>query len=345
MLFLSAIRESLFNILNKYFFSTQVGQLVCSPESVCLNGLAVSFSDFNITIRHNAANYITVVHVNGDVTVPDEPIVLTDEDGDTFTLIKTSSKSYEIRTKSLNMYVHVNVMERYIIADVEVPTSKCCLSPVLGLCGPCQGCGNDSPSEESVIPEPTDGRDDIRLKIQRVQVSDGTAGIFNSDGTSYPTNPYAGYCLAFRDSAVILEEVHLSQTQYTCVEFFIKTCLKGCGGTFFSYATSKIFYLSTVHGYISIHYGNINITTDLYLGIDVWNLVSLIWDSHSYALDVYIFDVEGLPVKRTFSFEADIFSSGGGLCLGAWQPGYDGTGLEPEGAFVGIIDDLRVWDR
>ena len=279
------------------------------------------------------------------MVVPDDPIVLKNTEDDTLTLTRTSSKAYEIRTEGLGMFVHINIMATHIIVDIQVPSAKCCDYAVLGLCGPCQECFGSMPQPGAVVPDPTDGRDDIIGKIKQVRIDVDKDVIFRGDETSYPAGLYAGYCLAFKESAVIIENLRLSFTQYTCVEFFIKTCAEGCGGTIFSYAASKTFFLSTIHGYITIHYGNFNITTDLYLGIEVWNFISLIWDSNSLTLNVYIFDVAGLPTRRTYLLPDDIFPSDGSLCIGAWQPGFDGTGFEPVGTFVGVIDELRLWDR
>ncbi|XP_072025320.1 uncharacterized protein [Amphiura filiformis] len=328
----------------------QVNQIFCDIDSICLDGLGVIFPPYNFTIQHDGA-YKTVFHIDGQASNLDNTLQLTsnigDDDKNILTLQKSSSRVYEITDQNLGLYLHVTTMSSHLIVDAEISGNTCDLYAMPGLCGPCTRSPRSGRSGRSgglVVLDPDDSAEEIAQKVEQARVCES---LFYTDteGTCAPAVFYAGTAVVLHNSAAVVESPEGFTGPYTTIELLVKTCGTQCGGTILSYSSTKTFYISNAFDTISLHFDNINITTDISLEVDVWSQISLVWDRESTTLDLYVFDSDGSPQRRSFILPDDIFPDGGTLALGRWQPSADGSGfIPPPDNFRGEIDELRIWD-
>ena len=135
------------------------------------------------------------------------------------------------------------------------------------------------------------------------------------------------------------------------VELYVKTCTDStCHGVILSYSVTKTFAVWN-KGTVVITYDDFTWDTGAVLEDNKWNQISIVWTKKGSKLEVYVFHSDGLISKyATPSSDYPLpgpnpFTPKGKLSLGRWQPARDDTGEHENDAFVGCIDELRIWKR
>lgn len=148
-------------------------------------------------------------------------------------------------------------------------------------------------------------------------------------------------CLFFSGTGMFVSEVELPATNFA-IELHVKPT--AVNGPMLTYHTST-------HQTIIVNYktGVVIIAdemifqTYILLTNDVWNQINLVWNKHTYRLEIYVISDFGITTVKEIACPFDIFESGGTLTVG--QIGDGITSLFPIGTFNGYIDELRIWTR
>ena len=133
------------------------------------------------------------------------------------------------------------------------------------------------------------------------------------------------------------------------IELYVKTCTAAaCHGVIWSYAVKKTFAVWN-RGTVVITYDDWTWDTGADLEDNTWNQISVVWTKKGSKLEVYVFHSDGNIAKYATPSDAVLqpnpFSAKGKMSLGRWQPSRDDTGKHEHDAFVGCMDELRVWQR
>ena len=187
-----------------------------------------------------------------------------------------------------------------------------------------------------------------------LQISSGTVVFDNPNlqDTTHVDGLASGHAVCFSASTLSMNIGQMyTRTNSMTVELYVKTCTdSACHGVIFSYAAKKTFAVWN-RGTIVITYDDFTWDTGAVLEDDKWNQISVVWTRKSYKLEVYVFHSDGRINKyATPSSDNPIpgpnpFLARGKLSLGRWQPSSDDTGEHKNDAFVGCMDELRIWTR
>ena len=182
-----------------------------------------------------------------------------------------------------------------------------------------------------------------------------------------------GYSLNFDDTGVTTRPLFSFSDSDITIEFIVKA--ERNGGTLMAYSTSLTFAITdlpvgcrteddpckeedVIYG-IHVQWGANKYDTGATLEIGKWNHISLVWKRSSSGtsgyLNFYHFSAstfvndEGAvqPITTTISqqLKPNAFVPGGTLAFGQWSLSTQGKGLAPRTAFLGSIDEARVWNR
>lgn len=108
-----------------------------------------------------------------------------------------------------------------------------------------------------------------------------------------------------------------------------------------SYVKDDTFFVTNSRNVVEIYFDGETYNTEIELDDDKWNLLTLVFDSVSRNLNVYIF--KPTPTRKTFKLNKNPFVAGGNLAFGGWQPPLTSSHFLPNGTFTGCLDDIRVW--
>ena len=266
--------------------------------------------------------------------------------GKTFTLERSSWIRFTF--SSSDMVLHIRVFGRYFDLTMSVTSSTWC-SNSKGLWGTCDhNSTNDLVTRDGlVIPFETVSQKFISTRFiasWKVQSEVASVFIYNNGPANEPRQKTgAGYCLRFKDTGLTTESVFSLVARDVTLEVMVKS--SDFGGTVFSYSTTSTLAI-VVKETIKIHYGSIEIDTLLTLQTNQWNHISLVWTKSSKILQFLLIDSNEKTQVRNFPINADqdIFQPGGILTLGYWYPSPVPMGRTIPGAFVGEIDQLRIWN-
>jgi len=185
-----------------------------------------------------------------------------------------------------------------------------------------------------------------------------------------------GFALRFNDTGVSSKPLFAFADGDLTIEFLVKA--EQYGGTLFSYATSRtlavVSALTCLEDYgpvqadcppdlvadkLQVRFGATIIETGAALQLNKWNQISLAWkrssDGLSGVLTFYHFTAEsrlsnGVVVPLVVTAKGmllapNAFVPGGTLALGQWALSSLNQGSPPPVAFIGLIDELRVWGQ
>ncbi|XP_070533132.1 uncharacterized protein [Ptychodera flava] len=345
----------------------QIKQTVCRDDDVCIDAVGVVFFDDVVTIHHNG-NLETKSYLNYEKTTFYAPRIIGNAGGCSLTVTKFSPRLYMMTIPEIGFFLQVSVMSSHMLVNFEISSDFCCSSDFLGICGPCEHCSGipplsfcsvarrrrsvdtetatNSTEHVPIVIEDQDTQEDIFKKCMNAIVSPGIFREDNETGFNPNIETGAGHCVFLNHTHLGADKVEFVIGTYTTIEFLIKTCHPStCGGTILSYSGSSTFFITNEFGFLTLHFGNFNFTTDIVLEVDVWNQISLVWDRSAEILNLYVFNQNGTVRRQLVHFSGDIFLPGGTVYLGNWQASPDGTGFQPSGSLIGYIDELRIWKR
>ena len=161
----------------------------------------------------------------------------------------------------------------------------------------------------------------------------------NSD---FETQHMGGYALSFDGSALYTLEFESIGNDIT-VEVFIRT---NASGTIMAYSSDANFVLY-IEDTVKVMYGaeeevwNTGLTVEL----NEWNKLTLSYEAESGRTNVYVFEASGDIHRREAFIDTNIFSSASTISLGQWQPPTDTQPHTVLPAFIGLMDNFRLWSR
>ena len=152
----------------------------------------------------------------------------------------------------------------------------------------------------------------------------------------------AGFNLFFTDHSVRSDPMYFPDVDVLTVELLVKA--HKSGGVIFSYSSQRLFAVVD-NVTLVITYSGSMFHTGLTLDIGQWNQISLVYMKLVGILHFYFFSFSGEVKVRVFKLDSHVFTNGGVLAIGQWQPSPGSDNLLPESSFVGEIDEMRIWKR
>ena len=153
---------------------------------------------------------------------------------------------------------------------------------------------------------------------------------------------YYRYALSFKESGGI--SVPLLVTFAVDTDITVELLFKPLtNGTIFSYAYNKTFAI-TINNTLWVSFGQL-FDTGIRMEFGIWYQLSIMWYHRTSLIQLYTITNVGRIQRREFKIDGNPFPPGGTLALGYWEPSSGDTEVRVEYSFVGVIDELRVWNR
>ena len=318
-------------------FFIQLRQAPCVTDgtftSLCTTGFSFSFGSIHVVIRAPISSLSKTVAVfplvwlNGKVVQVDHRIQLSLH----FVMVRISTVTFHIYGPHGMKFVLT--IGHSLAVTVHMPAVYCQNST--GLLGACRDHSfNDSNSLEPYI---------NALKIS--SVVDVSQTLFIYKFLHYlehrvPTG--AGFNLFFTDHSVRSDPMYFPTVDVLTIELLVKA--HKSGGVIFSYLSQSIFSLVDNMTLTIIYSGSV-FHTGFTLEIGQWNQITLVYKQVVGIIHFYHFSSSGEVKVRIFKLDSRVFTNGGVLALGQWQPSPGSDSLLPESSFAGEIDEMRIWKR
>lgn len=337
-------------LVSRNGFEVQGRMVTCFDASSCFNSIAAKIAGSTVMIHGRfTSSGEPSVYVNGKQTYSLEQNVGHPSEG--FVLRRVSSLKFILETFR-GVRLEVRLYDRYLDVHFEAKNKTYCESTG-GLWGSCNGKLSDDFSSRTQF-----------FKSTFNNIIPGEAYIHEVFGPSwkvamanslfvYDTNQYqekrgldgGGYALLFNNTGVQTSELYSITSSDISIEFMMK--LIGGSGTVISYTTTKTFALTLSSGNVKLHYGETVLDTLVTIQTNKWVHITLVWSKASKILQFYLIDEGGIVSSRNFpiSSEVNVFEPGGVLALGYWRPSPLGRGHGPTQGFIGILDELRIWNK
>ena len=320
-----------------YNFVIQLRQAPCVTDaaytSLCTTGFSIGLNGNRIVIRapittfSRTVSIFPLVWLNGKFVQVDHRTQLSVD----FIMVRISTVTFHIYGP--NGIKFVLTVGYSLTVTVHVPAIYCQNST--GLLGACTGHSfNGSNSLESYI---------TSLKDSSVVNQSQTLFIYKYLQYLEHRNPTgAGFNLFFRDHSVRSGPMYFPTVDVLTIELLIKA--QQPGGVILSYLSQSIFAVVD-NVTLTIVYNGAVFHTGFKLEINQWNQLTIVFKQLVGILHFYHFSSSGEVKVRVFRLGSNVFTNGGVLALGQWQPSPDSDNLLPESSFVGEIDELRIWKR
>ena len=325
------LRSTLYNLV------IQLRQAPCVTDvgytSLCTTGFSFGLGANHIVIRapittfSRTVSIFPLVWLNGRLVLVDHRTQLSAE----FVMVRISTVTFHIYGP--NGIKFVLTIGHSLSVTIHVPVIYCQNST--GLLGSCTDHSfNGSNSLESYI-----------TSLKNIAVLNKSETLFIYKYLKYfehrsPSG--AGFNLLFRDHSVRSGPMYFPTVDVLTIEMLIKA--RQPGGVIFSYLSQSIFAVVDNVTLTIIYKGTVY-HTGFRLEINQWNQITIVFKQLVGILHFYYFSSSGDVRVRVFRLDSDLFTNGGVLALGQWQPSPGSDSLLPKSSFVGEIDELRIWKR
>ena len=318
-------------------FVIQLRQAPCPIDGsyipLCTTGFSFSLNNNVIAIRAPVATFsrtfpiFPLIWLNGNLVQVDHRTQLSVD----FVMLRISTVAFEIYGP--NGVKFGLTVGHSLSVTIHLPAIYCRNST--GLLGACTGVSfNNSNSLESYI-----------TSLKRNSVVDKSQTLFiykYLHYSEYRSPSGAGFNLFFRDHSVRSGPLQLPPVDVLTIELLIKT--HQTGGIIFSYLSQNIFAVID-NTTLEIIYNGSVFDTGLKLEIKQWNQLTIVLKQLVGTLYFYHVSSSGAVKVRVFKLDGNVFSNGGVLALGQWQPSPSSDSMLPQSSFVGEIDEFRIWKR
>jgi len=320
-----------------YNFVIQLRQAPCVTDGtytfLCTTGFSFGLGGNHIVIRapittfSRTASIFPLVWLNGKLVQVDHRTQLSVD----FIMVRISTVTFHIYGP--NGIKFVLTLGHSLSVTIHVPAIFC--QNATGLLGSCKDHHfNGTNSLESYI---------TSLKISSVVNKSQTLFIYKYlQYLEHRRLTGAGFSLFFRDHSVRSGPVYFPVVDVLTFELLIKA--QQPGGVIFSYLSKSIFAVIDNVTLAVVYKGDI-FHTGFKLEINQWNQLTIVFKQSVGILHFYHFSSSGEVKVRVFKLDSEVFTNGGVLALGQWQPSPDSDTLLPDSSFVGEIDEFRIWKR
>lgn len=320
-----------------YNFVIQLRQAPCVADaaytSLCTTGFSFGLGGNNIVIRapittiSRTVSVFPLVWLNGKFVQVDHRTQLSAD----FLMVRISTVTFHIYGP--NGIKFVLTVGHSLTVTIHVPAIYCQNST--GLLGSCTDHSfNGTNSLESYI-----------TSLKSISVVNKSETLFIYKYLQYfehrrPSG--AGFNLFFRDHSVRSGPMYFPTVDVLTIELLLKA--QQPGGVILSYLSQSIFAVVD-NVTLAVIYKGAVFQTGFRLEINQWNQITIVFKQLVGILHFYYFSSSGDVRVRVFRLDSDVFTNGGVLTLGQWQPSPGSDSLLPKSSFVGEIDELRIWKR
>lgn len=320
-----------------YNFFIQLRQAPCVTDatytSLCTTGFSFGLGRNHVVIRapittfSRTVSLFPLVWLNGKFVQVDHRTQLSPD----FSMVRISTVTFYIYGPDGIKFVLT--VGHSLSVTINVPAIFC--QNATGLLGSCEDHSfNGTISLESYI---------TSLEISSVVNESQTLFIYKYLQYLEHRRPTgAGFNLFFRDHSVRSGPMYFPFVDVLTFEMLIKA--QQSGGVIFSYLSQSIFAVID-NVTLAVVYKGAVFHTGFKLEIDQWNQLTIVFKQLVGILHFYHFSSSGDVKVRVFKLDREVFTNGGVLALGQWQPSPGSDPLLPESSFVGEIDEIRIWKR
>lgn len=290
------------------------------------------------------------MYINGEESTTGTTVSLSDG----YSITPLDSDVYKLQHSSNGFEMTVTALDDYINVEMSGPSSTC--SGSVGLFGSCttksHSCG------------PTD----YQCQIEK-------EGLAHSSTTStLPTHAIDSYLGSFNqpfDSSIFKESnpemttsvgVFLNDSWISTKpleERFVGTDMtvemmmniheldaNMDGGTVMSYSYEQTMGVTIDNGHFNVQVDNISYPTDIEVKTDQWTSLAMSYNNDTGDVRLnYVYD-GGMMDSAIVNIGQDMMPIRGSLVAGQWQEPLEGGGFPPpDGAFIGDIDRMLLWNK
>lgn len=353
------------NVIGEYYlfysihvhFSAQIRLVNCYGVLSCVNSIAFRTSSHTIVLHGPYTTYgYPVVWLDGLFIDLDNHDVTTSVYG--FLLRKASASLYVFEYSTFK--TSIRVQGRYLSLISNVSGVICGDSyGILGSCNNpfvvslvpifplsnCTGMNNTSVWEGFIkdayqVDNATNKAIESLVKNVKVLACDSLFQYrFGSFHEHRDSN--AGYALHFHQAAIVSSLIQQPfEHNDVTIEFYVKV---NTIGVILSYTKLKTFVVTATSTHYTIYFGDKKVDTNIAVHLNRWNQIALVFSKITFVLHLYHFDDIGQLTRHDLAIGQDIFSPGGLLAVGAWQPSVDGSGPQLRDYFTGYVDEFKIW--
>jgi len=361
----------------------QIRQVSCEEgRTVCVTAAAVRIDTVSLVIHapYETGGSITVWRNGQLVPMGSEgqldPSIVT---GD-FVLQRVSLLEYNLTSISNQFVLNFRIQHRQLALSLQLSQSAC--SGSSGMLGSCNVDAKDdlrlglTSAAGFLVADSTSATPANRLMTQQNihnvfapvwTIAPAQANMFSViyDFGGYFEQPVAtgaGFALLFNNTGATSNPLFTFSNGDVTLEFLVKAF--DHGGVLLSFATSLTLAIidslgcnvavtpcpaGNLYYSLKIQFGTDIYDTAVSLDLDKWNQISLVWkaasDGAGGILQFYFFSSVGLVTSKTLVLSTSPLIPGGTLSVGQWAYGTISAGNPPPGSFVGIIDEIRLWNR
>ena len=326
-------------------FAVQVRQVPCRAQSVCINAIGIRASTTVLSFHAPYEdNGLPILWVNGKLTALTGLLTTIGQAGLGIRLSIESPERYVIAWQE-NFKIYLQVEGRYLNFKLDIKNRYCLNST--GLLG---ACDNYTGNDFQLSPNVTIAAENLtQLEINTILIQQASVPskerlvvlkYLHYQELHIATG--AMHALLFNGSGASSNT--LFRTFVDGVDIAVEVLFKPLdnGGTVFSYSKLHTFAV-TINGTIKIHFRSRVYETGVHINIGRWSQISLVWHYANQLLEFYHFNFEGRIQRRAYVLTSNPFPPGGILSLGQWELSPGETELTLGVAFVGIVDEIRVW--
>lgn len=340
----------------------QVRQTPCQNKKACITAVALMVEDAILVI--NALSAVTI-----------EPLILLNNQTITLGLNASFGQSDQFRLERVELgrfditgpdhfHLILHMSDIYMNIDFDIHQTAC--AGVLGLCGPCVSteapctANNNDPfcalRHLGLATYETRFTLTYSLTYQFYavyQLQTSTSLLYETfHGRVFPGYPVvsypspAGFGLFFDNSGIVSTPIPIKilNTDHITVQFYVQ-CTGTAAGTIISFTHQATFAVTISGGKFHLHYGDLVINTEIFVVVDEWLQISLVYDKTTGRIDFYCVDTARVVQYRYFIIGTGVFTPGCTMGIGTWQLPTDGSSLAPGGTFVGYVDTICFWGR
>ena len=317
-------------------FKGQLRQIPCADgHSRCINALAFSFSSAWRVVFHGPFqdDERPVVWLNGEAVVFESNRL--EIAGDVY-LEQTSSTTYTLISNTLEIDVKMRVMGTKLSFAGRVSPTLC--NGTGAVCGNCDGNrDNDFNVTQGAV-------EDQQWRVP----PDESLFVYGYGSWSEKQIPTGGeYALVFKGVGVSTDLIpHIFTGSYVTIELLFKIGrAPDAGGVLLSYSfnTSLTVYIEES---LKLRIGSEIWDTGISPDIDGWNQIVLVYFRSTGTTTFYHINSRGVPSEPiTRTLVSGCFVAGSTIAVGQWIPSTGGPAIAGLKGFVGLIDEVRFWNR
>ena len=328
------VSEGEYFLVKTMGITVQARYIPCFNESFCLHGIGINVDDANLTIYNpNITEKDKSSWLNGHPIKIAHPQMINARLQ--VSLLSTAILEVQVRGSEA-----LNITITFLASDMIATLASSSCSAIAGLCGSCA-------TYRTNVDRQRTGYSIVKDVMTKAQVNKPSDSLFLYQMPPFyesRTSSDFEYTIHLNDSGVSSDEIAnlFSPVADFTIEIFVK--LFSSTGTVLSYSHTSTTGI-VISGSLKLYRGTEVFDLKIRPKLNVWIRLVFTYDAELSILSTYQFtsrydyEVQRIVLKQLR------FETIGHLNLGYWQVTSSRPNSEQIAPFIGMIDELRIWNR